>query len=235
MNKTFRRALALLLNNPAIVLPPLCIGAFSSVVAYLLARTGALSWSFFANLDQTGAAGFAAFLATVVAIVWRLAGIVLAMAFTTGMAGAAWLRGKASFADGGAAFRRHGVQAALAAVVLFAMGFVAAVLAIPTFFISLIVYLVFFIYTMPAVFVGGLPATRAVVASIALAWRNLRATTAIIALVLFLAFVGAAIGAAVGRVPLAGHLVAWLVMEGVVAYATLVVVGEYLNLQRIVQ
>jgi hypothetical protein len=148
------------------------------------------------------------------------------------MAGAAWENGRATLADGLAAMRRDGLQAFLALVVMFVIGLAAAALLVPTFGLSVLAYMVFLLYTMPAVMVGNRSAADAVVESIQLAAKNLGVTLTVVALIVVLAIAGGAAGDAIGRLPLLGTIVGWIVMEAVVAYAMLVIVGEYVRLPK---
>jgi hypothetical protein len=227
---TLARAWTLLSRNWIIVVPSIAVGAAGAAVATVLARTGWLSWEFFSDLNQTGQSGYVAFLASIVAMALRIVAAVVAIAFTCGMAAGAWTRGTARFADGAQALRRNGFQAFLALVILTLLGLVAAGLFIPTFGLSVLAYMVFMLYAMPGVIVGNRGATEAAVESIALSWRSLGVTVLLVALIAVLAVVGGVLGALVSRVPFLGQLLAWVVMEVVVAYATLVVVGEYLQL-----
>ena len=232
MKDVFGRAFVLLRSNWIIVVPSLAVGIVSAVAAYALAASGALSWGFFGDMDAQGPQAFWMFAQTIVALGLRILGTLVAIAFTTGMAGAAWETGRTSLADGLDAFRRRGAQAAAALALLFVVGLGAAALVVPTFGISVLLYMVFILYTMPAVIVGGRDAIEGIVESIRTAAHNFGLTLAVVVLIVLLAAAGGLAGDAAGRIPLLGELVGWLVMEAVVAYATLVVVGEYLKLSR---
>lgn len=231
MSEIFGRSWHLLQRNPVIVVPSIVVAIFSAAAAYVLTASGFSSWAFFGNLDATGAGAFWMFFGTIVAVGLRILAALVAIAFTTGMAGAAWKTGHATLADGLAAFRRDGLQAFLALVVLFLIGLAAAALVVPTFGISVLLYMTFMLYTMPAVVVADRSAPDAVIESIRLAARNFGVTVAVVALIIVLAVLGGIAGDALGRVPLLGEIVGWIVMEAVVAYAMLVVVGEYIKLQ----
>lgn len=231
MSEIFGRAWQLLLRNPVIVLPSILVGILSAVAAYVLTASGISSWAFFGNLDAQGAGAFWMFLGTIVEVGLRILAALVAIAFTTGMAGAAWISGRATLADGLAAFRRDGVQAFLALVVLFLVGLAAAALVVPTFGFSVLLYMIFMLYSMPAVVVADRNAAEAIIESIQLAARNFGVTLVVVLLIIVLAVAGGFIGDALGQVPMLGEIVGWIVMEAVVAYAMLVVVGEYIKLQ----
>jgi hypothetical protein len=231
MSEIFGRSWQLLRRNPIIVLPSIVVGIASAVAAYVLTAAGIASWAFFGNLDAQGAGAFWMFFGTIVAVGLRILAALVAIAFTTGMAGAAWRNGRATLGDGLAAFRRDGVQALLALVVLFLIGLAAAALVVPTFGFSILLYMIFMLYSMPAVVVSDRKASDAIIESIQLAARNFGVTLAVVVMIIVLAIAGGLAGDALSRVPMLGELVGWIVMEAVVAYAMLVVVGEYIKLQ----
>lgn len=232
MKEIFLHALVLLRRNWIIVLPSLVVGLIAAAVAAVLSSAGYLSWGFFGDLNAQGPGAFWLFFATIVAFGLRIFGALVVIAFTTGMAGAAWARGTATLADGFAAFKRDGVQVLIAIVLLFLIGLVAAALVVPTFGISLLAYMLFMIYTMPAVVVGDRPAQDALVDSIRLAAQNFGVTLALVVLIVVLAVIGGVIGDAAGRIPFLGEALSWILMEVVVAYVMLVVVGEYVKLRE---
>lgn len=232
MKEIFARAFVLLRRNLIIVVPSLVVGLIAAGIASVLSASGYLSWAFFGDLNAQGPGAFWLFFATIVAFGLRIFGALVVIAFTTGMAGAAWTRGTATLADGVAAFKREGLQVLVAIVLLFAIGLVAAALVVPTFGISLLAYMIFMIYTMPAVVVGDRHAQDALVDSIRLAAQNFGVTLALVVLIIVLAVIGGFIGDAAGRIPFLGEAVSWIIMEAVVAYVTLVVVGEYVKLRE---
>jgi hypothetical protein len=227
---TLARAWSLLSRNWIIIVPSIVVGAISAAVATALSAGGWLSWQFFGNLNETGPAGYWAFLATIIAMGLRIVAAVIAIAFTCGMAAAAWSRGNARLADGAAAFRRNGLHARVALIILTLLGLVAAALFIPTFGLSVLAYMIFMLYAMPGVLVGNRGATDAIVESIALSWRSFGVTFVLVVLIAALAVGGGLLGNLLAYVPFLGQLLGWVVMEAVVAYATLVVVGEYIQL-----
>lgn len=227
----FARSWWLLSHNWIIVVPSIVIGALGGVLLYALAVSGGASWAFLTDLNGRGPGAFALFASMLVAFAVRIVGSILSVAYTTGMAGAAWERGHATLADGTRVFRHDGAQVALAMLLLFLFGIVAAFLAIPTFFLSVAAYMVFALYTMPAVIVGKRPAAAAVVDSLQIAAKNFATTLLVVAIVVAVAAVGGVAGRLAGAVPVLGQAIGLVVMQAVVAYATLVVVGEYLRLR----
>lgn len=227
----FLRAWNLLCRNWIIVVPSMLVGIAGAAAAGALAKTGLLSWQFFGEMNAQGPSAFWLFFGTIVAVALRITGTVIAIAFTAGMAASAWSRGAAHFADGAAAFRRNGLQAFFALLLLTLLGIIAAALIIPTFGLSLLAYLIFLLYSMPGVLVGNRTAIEAIIDSIALAWRSFGITLCVVLLIIGLAVLAGWVGDTLARIPFLGDFLGWIVMEAVVAYATLVVVGEYLNLR----
>ncbi len=171
-------------------------------------------------------------LAAVVAVILALVTLICEMAYVTGMAGAAWKTGEAYLRDGYQAFEGRGTQIFVAIVLLSAAGFIAALLAPITLLLSAAAYAVFSIYTMAAVIIGNRTAFEAIAESCRLAWTNILPTLAVVALVVAVALAGGWIGNTLGHlVPIVSGLLEAFVQQIVVAYATLVIVGEYLKLR----
>lgn len=228
----FARAWTVLRGNAVIVLPSILVGIASALAARILAHGGYLSWSFFGAMNEQGPGAFWLFAQTIVAMLLRMVAAVVAIALTAGMAATAWSGSRASLADGARALRRRGVQAFFALVLLTLLGLFASALLIPTFGISVLAYMTFFLYAMPAVVVGNRGAIEALVESIALAWRSFGVTFLLTVMIAALAGAGAGAGWLAEQVPFAGHAASWILMEATIAYATVVVVGEYLELAR---
>ncbi len=232
VGETLLRAWTLLCSNWIIVVPSIIIGIVSAAIATALSRSGVLSWAFFGDMDVQGPGGFWMFFGTIVAMGLRIVAAVAAIAFTAGMAAAAWKEGSARFSDGALAFRRNGLQAFFALLILALLGVIVAALIVPTFGLSVLAYMTFLLYAMPGVIVGSRGAVEAIVESITLAWRSFGVTFVVVLLIIALAIGGGWLGDLLSRLPFLGELLGWIVMELVVAYATLVVVGEYLQLGR---
>ncbi len=232
MTDIFGEALLLLRRNIIIVVPSLIVALASAIAAYALSAAGYLSWQFFGDLNAEGPGAFWQFFGTIVALGLRILGALVAIAFTTGMAGAAWEHGTATLSDGLAAFRRGGLQLLVALAILFLMGLAASALVVPTFGISLLAYMVFMIYAMPGVVVGNRAAQDAIVDSVRMAASNFWVSLVLVLLIVVLAAAGGLVGYVAGQIPFLGEAISWIVMEAVVAYATLVVVGEYMKLRQ---
>lgn len=229
----FSRAWILLRANPVLILPSVIVGAITGIAAYVLAASGLMGFGYFGDLDAQGSGAFSAFFATIAAFLLRIAGLLVTIAFTTGMAATAWQEGRTAIADGAHALRAAWLRTLGALAVLFVLGFISAFLALPTFGLSVLCYLIFFIYTVPATVTGGFGMTDAALESLRTAARNFRTTLLVVLLLVAIAVAGGVLQALLEPIPLVGTLVAWLVMMVVFAYATLVIVGEYLVLHGV--
>jgi hypothetical protein len=217
--KIFARSCGLLFGNFAIVVPGLVVGVLAALVQFAL--------------EPTPAAALAAGIVTrVIEALAQIAASIISIAYTTGMAQAAWETGRARFGDGARAFRRDGGHVFVAMLVLFGLGFVAAALTPFTFGLSLAAYVFFFIYTMAAAVVGEQPGLAAVVESVEIAFGRPVPTLLVVVGVLVIAFAMGAVATLLAAAPLIGPLVATLVVQVVIAYVVLVIVGEYLALRN---
>ncbi|MGC2129995.1 MAG: hypothetical protein WA629_07865 [Candidatus Aquilonibacter sp.] len=231
LESTFARAWALLMRNPVILVPGIVIGVLIVVIELgfrLLAESPVVT------IAGNGSADAAAATESITALTQFLISLGLAlsqMAYVTGMAGAAWKHGRTSLSDGFDAFANRFAPATGAAFLLLVMGLCAAVLAPVTFGVTLLIYALFFIYTMAAVVIGERPPVAGIVESASTALANLLPTFAVVVLIAVIAAAGGWLGSLAGRVSdLAGWLVAGLLQQVVVAYASLVIAGEYLKL-----
>lgn len=231
LESTFAQAWTLLARNPVILLPGIIVGALVVVIEFVF---GFLSGSSAATIAANGSPEAVAASETIAAITQFMLSLGLAlsqMAYVTGMAGAAWKHGRATLIDGFDAFSNRFAPVLGAGFLLLIMGICAAALAPTTFGVTLLVYAVFFIYTMAAVVIGQRPPIAGIVESAATALANPWPTFAVVVLVVIIAAGGGWLGSLAGRLSeLAGWLVAGLLQQIVVAYASLVIAGEYLKL-----
>lgn len=229
LENTFAEAWRLLLRNPVIVLP--CI--LTAIVA-TGADTLVQAWIIGLMVGSAGTGSTLQMLVTLSQIVVFVVSLTLSliqMAYVTGMAGAAWEHGRARLRDGWSALAHRLLPAAGAGMLLLLMGICAAVLAPITFLITLLAYAVFFIYTLAAVVIGDYPPIGGIVRSAQLALANLLPTFGVVVTIAVIAVAAGWLGSQVGRLDdVAGWLVAGLLQQIVVAYASLFIVGEYRKL-----
>jgi hypothetical protein len=234
LESTFARAWILLLRNPVMLVPGIIIGFLTVVIEFVFRF---LSDSSSVTITTNGSPDAIAASESITAITQFLISLALAlaqMAYVTGMAGAAWKHGRTSLRDGFEAFANRLAPATGAAFLLLVMGLCAAVLAPVTFGVTLLIYAVFFIYTMAAVVIGERAPVAGIVESASTALTNLLPTVAVVVLIVIIAAAGGWLGSLAGRVSdLAGWLVAGLLQQIVVAYASLVIAGEYLKLTHV--
>ncbi len=229
LENVFARSWQLLTQNWIIIVPGIVVGIIVGVISDVLTppvtygdatTTGAIVTHSLANV-----------IPSVIVAVVGIAGFVITQCFTVGMSGAAWAGGKTTLKDGFAAVSADAGNVLGAAVGLFVLGVVAAILAPFTLFISLLAYYLFMLYVMPSAVVGNHGGMAAISESIAIA-RSKFTTTLVVGLVLAaIGLLGGAIALFFAFAPLLGPIVSSIISEIVVAFSSLVVVGEYLNLR----
>lgn len=224
----FAQSWRLLLRRPSLLSPAIVVAVIFAAAAYVLARNHLLSWQFFGNLNAQGLGAFWLFFETIVALALRITGALVVMALTTVAAAKTWSAGLPLPGGSRTAWPLLGTL-----VLLCTLGMVAAVLVVPSFGLSVVVYLAFALYAVPAVLLGARGTTDAVLESMHIAAANLRTTFAAVLMVIAAAAAGGAAGSALGSASFAGALVSWLVMNAVVAYLTVAAVGIYLGARGI--
>ncbi len=157
----------------------------------------------------------------------RIVATVLAIAVTTGMADAAWRTARGAFKDGIEAFRREGGHVFVAVIALLLLGILAALAAPYTFEVTLGIYAYCCLYTMPSAVVGERPGIVAIGESAKIAFARPVATLVILFGVSALALALGWGADVLQMTPYVGSLLSSIVVQGVIAYATLVLVGEY--------
>jgi hypothetical protein len=228
----FSRAWELLSRNWAIIVPGVVVGLVVGVITGIFTLMQPAGEPI--GVVSAVANGIGSFAASLIVAVVAVAGYIVTQCYTAGMAGAAWARGTTTLADGARALTEDGGNVLMAAVGLFVCGVVAAILAIPTLGISFLVFYLFTMYTIAAAVVGNRRGFDALRESFAIA-RAKFGTTLIIGILLFLlSLVGGIIGHLFSYAPLLGPIVSAVITQIIVAYATLVIVGEYLILRPVV-
>lgn len=231
LGNTFGRAWQLLNNNWIIIVPAIAIAIVAAVIVSLLATFGLASAVGFGAVGL-GAAGVGAALLTAMILgLVLLAASILTVAYTTGMADAAWRTGTATLADGGAAFREDAASLLSAIVLLLILGIIAVLLAFFTFGLSLLAYWLFFIYTFASVVVGKRSGTEALGESARMTSRNFVMTLAIVILLGIAFLIAGWIGGILHHIAFIGPIVSYVINQVVAAFATLVIVGEYIKLR----
>ena len=217
----FSRSWDLLSRNWAIIIPGLIVAIVAGILISLLTPAVYVSDGTYELTGYT-------FLAPVVTAVIGVLAAIISFSYTTGMAAAAWRTGTATFADGAKAFQQEGGHVFTAMLALILVGIGAAILA--PFTLGLTVLAVFFlcIYTMAAAVAGDFGGFAAIGESYRLAIARWQATAIIVVVLFVVSICAGLIGALFHLIPFIGPLVSQIIQMIVLAYFTLVVVGEYL-------
>ncbi len=229
IGNVFRRSWQLLSSNWIIIVPGLVIGLVAGIVVALVAAPGS-QLVYDASGIPTGIVNNP--LAFVLGPVISIVATILAITYTTGMAGAAWRTGTTTVSDGGTAFQRDAGNVVVAMIGMLLLGIVAAVLAPFTLGLSLLAFAVFFLYTMPAAVVGEHPGLQALKESVLIARHSLVTTLVVVLLIGVIAVIAGLLSTSLSFMPFIGPIAAGIVEQIVVAFVTLVIVGEYLRLRE---
>jgi hypothetical protein len=235
LGNTFSRAWHLLSNNWIIIVPAIVIAVICGIVVALFGTFGLASAVGLGSVGMPGAGVGAVLITGMIVGAILLIASILTVAYTTGMADAAWRTGTATLADGAAAFREDAGSLVAAVVLLFVIGLIAVILAPFTLGLSLLAFWLFFIYTFASVVVGKRSGAEALGESARIATRNFLMTLLVIVLLGVAFFVAGWLGNVLGHLPIVGRIVAYVIDQAVAAYATLVIVGEYIKLRPAVQ
>lgn len=226
VGNAFSRSWQLLTSNWIIIVPGLIIGLIAGILTGIFYHPAVVTY------DANGVPQVAGAMAGAMAgiLVWIIATIatVITITYTTGMAGAAWATGHATLADGSRAFQRDGAQVFIAMLGLVVVGMIAAFLMIFTLGLSMLAYLVFFLFTMPAVVVGERPGIAAMQDSIQIALKRFGPTILTVLLIAVISIISGIIAGALSFAPFIGPVVSAVIQQIVIAYVTLVIVGEYI-------
>jgi hypothetical protein len=213
------RSWRILSGNWSIIVPGLICGLAGGIVIGLLTLAGY-------QADKQTAAGFSALTALASSIVWVLASIT-SIAYTTGMAKAAWETGQAAYEDGRHAFREDAVQLFVTMLVLTLAAIAAVFFAPLTLGLSLLALVFFMIYAVPAVVVDRRSALEALAESARVAWRNPVSTLLITVAMGALAFAALLPMALLAMIPFLGPIFSTTLLQIVASFFTLLAVGAY--------
>ena len=233
LGNTFGRSWELLTGNWILIVPGLVIGVLAAIVTFFVVGAGLFGAVGLTAAGAEKAGVTAAVMSGLMVAVIILIAMILTIAYTTGMAGAAWRTGRATLNDGAEAFRKDAGSILVAVVLLVVLAIVAAFLSILLFFtlgLPLLLFALFFMYTFASVIVGGHSGAEALGDSARIAMRNFLTTLLLLVLLCVVAVVAGRIGLLLGHLPLLGGIVSMLIQEAVIVYATLVIVGEYIKL-----
>jgi len=231
VENVFASAWNLLTRNWVIIVPGVVVGIVVGIVTGLLTWSSPQTYGAPTGVGYQLAAGSAGVVRGLIISLIALAGYIITQCYTAGMAGAAWQRGTTTLSDGARALGEDAGNVLGAALALFLCAIVAAILALPTLLLSILAFYLFTLYTIAAAVVGNRGGFAALRESVDIA-RHRFGTTLIIGILLaVLQAIGGAIAAVFAFAPLLGPIVSAVISQVVVAYAMLVIVGEYLVLR----
>ncbi len=230
LGNTFGRSWELLSGNWIMLVPGLVIGILAAVIVFFLVGAGLIGGAGLGAVGAGGAGMGAIAMAGMLSAVIMLVAMILTIAYTTGMAGAAWRTGRATLDDGASAFRKDAGSILVAVVLLIVLAVVAGFLSLFTFGLAFLAFALFFMYTFASVIVGGHSGAEALGDSARVTTRNFVTTLLLLVLICVVAFVAGWIGHFLGQLPLLGGIVSMVIQQIVAVFATLVIVGEYIKL-----
>jgi hypothetical protein len=230
LGNTFGRSWELLSGNWILLVPGLVIGIVAAIIVFFLVGAGLVGGAGLGAVGAGGAGLGAIAMAGMLSAIIVLVSVILTIAYTTGMAGAAWRSGRATLDDGAAAFRKDAGSILVAVVLLIVLAAVAAFLSIFTFGLAMLAFILFFMYTFASVIVGGHSGSEALGDSARIATKNFLTTLLLLVLICVVAFVAGWVGHLLGQIPLLGGIISMVIQQIVAVYATLVIVGEYIKL-----
>ncbi len=231
VESVFSRAWELLSKNWIIIVPGIVIGLIIGIINGLLAPHVYTSADYQNNPGLAMASLGGMFVRGIIIGCVGLLGYIATMAYTTGMAGAAWARGTTTLADGSAAFQEEAGNVLITAIGLVLLGIVAVVLAIPTIGLAFLAFTIFTLYAMPAAVIGKRPGFSSISESFQIAAKRF-VPTLIIAIVIFvIGFVLGLLSVPLRFIPLLGPILTAVIQQCVLAFAMLVIVGEYLSVK----
>ena len=231
VENVFARYWDLLSRNWTIIIPGVVVGLIVGIISGVYSLSQPDTYGVPSGAAMSFAYGFGSFVGGVILAVVAIAGYIITQCYTAGMAGAAWRRGTTTLADGARAVNEDAGNVLTAAIYLFLFGIVAVILAPFTLFLSVFAFYLFTLYTIAAAVVGKRRGLDALRESFAIAKSRFGTTLIIGVLLGLLQLIGKLIAHLFSFAPLLGPIVAAIISQIVVAYAVLVIVGEYLVLR----
>jgi len=211
----FAKSAKLLARNPRIVLPGIVFGVIAAAIDTAIAPPGSLESDVFRRFAQD---------------VVKLVAALLAIAYTTGMADAAWRFGVTTLAQGRRALTR---PVAIAWLAVLGAGLLAAALSPFTLGLSYFVFVCACIYAIPAAIIGDRGGLAALRESIDMFLARMSQTILIVAALVILGAVMSVFGELIADTPFVGPAISEIVLQAVAAYVTIVIVGEYRFLRNL--
>ena len=231
VESVFSRAWTLLSSNWIIIVPGIVIGLIVGIIHGLLTPHVYTAADYQNNPGLAMASVGGAFVRAILIAGVGVLGYICTTAYTVGMAGAAWERGTTTLADGSAAFQERSSNIVMTAIGLILLGIVAAILALPTITLSLLAFWIFTLYAMPAAVIGNQPGFSSIAQSFQIAAKRFVPTLIIAILIAVISFVLGLVTLPLHFIPFLGPIVSAVITQIVIAFAMLVIVGEYLALR----
>ncbi len=232
VESVFSRAWELLSKNWIIIVPGIVIGLIVGIINGLLAPHVYTSAEYQNDPGLAMSSLGGMFVRGIIIGCVGLLGYIATMAYTTGMAGAAWARGTTTLADGSAAFQEEAGNVLMTAIGLVLLGIVAVILAIPTLGLAFLAYTIFTLYAMPAAVIGKRPGFSSIAESFRIAAKRFVPTLIIAVVIFVIGFVLGLLSVPLHFIPLLGPIVTAVIQQCVLAFAMLVIVGQYLTLHN---
>lgn len=231
VESVFSRAWTLLSSNWIIIVPGIIIGLIVGIINGLLTPHTYTAAEYQNNPALAMASVGGAFVRAILIAGVGVLGYIATTAYTVGMAGAAWARGTTTLADGSAALSERSSNILMTAIGLILLGIVAAILALPTVTLSLLAFWIFTLYAMPSAVIGNNPGFSSIGESFRIATKRFVPTFIIAILIGVISFVIGLVTLPLHFIPFLGPVVSSVITQIVIAFAMLVIVGEYLSLR----
>ena len=231
VESVFSRAWTLLSSNWIIIVPGIVVALIVGVISALLTPHVYTASDYQNNPGLAMASVGGLFIRGLILGCLGIVGYIATVSYTVGMAGAAWTRGTATLADGSAAFQQDAGNVLITALGLFVLGIVAVVLLIPTLTLSVLALYFFTLYALPAAIIGKRPGFSSITESFQIALKRAVPTLIIVIVLGVIKVVVGLLTVPLVFVPFLGPIIGNVITNIVLAFAVLVIVGEYLSLR----